>query len=269
LRERLVFPRELHVAGLLLDELHRARLRPRAQRRRMPIELAHVARGRLVVAASTEYGAPGGEERELAAAGGLRVRRHHGDVGSHEVRPVCDVLRIPAANHEDDGGRIRLRVVREPLGPAVGQESVLAQRVDVGEEREGDDVCLEPVGDLPCLRGGAAVRLDDRQAPAGGRFVVLDERRTEVVVQLAGRVVGDVEERPGGEGTVHAVRHDRERRDGHRRQRAEVPEASADRGPGAEARGRRLARRERSLAWPGRRGSHRPDASAASWMCPL
>ena len=75
------------------------------------------------------------------------------------------------------------------------QLAVLGDRVDVVGERQRHDVGLEAVDDRARLLARAAVRLVDGDVVAGLRLPVLGEGRVEVLVELARRVVGDVQQR--------------------------------------------------------------------------
>ena len=59
-------------------------------------------------------------------------------------------------------------------------------------------VGIEAVNDRPRLRAGTAVGRLDRHAVAGPGLVVPGEGGIEVLVELAGRIVGDVEQRELG-----------------------------------------------------------------------
>ena len=76
----------------------------------------------------------------------------------------------------------------------------LASCVDVAGERQRHDVGLEAVDDRARLLAGAAVRLLDGDVLAGLRLPVLGEGRVEVLIELARRIVGDVEQRRVGVG---------------------------------------------------------------------
>ena len=81
----------------------------------------------------------------------------------------------------------------------------LASCVDVAGERQRHDVGVEPVDDGARLLAGAAVRLVDRDVLAGLLLPVLGEGRVVVLIELARRIVGDVEQRRlGGVGELGA-----------------------------------------------------------------
>ena len=79
--------------------------------------------------------------------------------------------------------------------PVRGQQLALGcDRVDVVRQREGDHVGRQSVDHRAGLFAGAAMRLADRQILAGLLLPVLFEGLVVVVVELAGRVVRDVEQ---------------------------------------------------------------------------
>jgi hypothetical protein len=77
---------------------------------------------------------------------------------------------------------------------------VVVDRVDVVGERERHHIGVEPVDHRARLLARAAVRLADRDRLAGLGLPLLRERGVELLIQLAGRVVADVEERGVGVG---------------------------------------------------------------------
>ena len=77
---------------------------------------------------------------------------------------------------------------------------MLGDGVDVGLQRKGDDVGLEPIDHGAGLLSGAAVRHADGDALAGLGGPVGGEGFVELFVEFAGRVVGDVEDRGVGVG---------------------------------------------------------------------
>ena len=78
--------------------------------------------------------------------------------------------------------------------------------VDVAGERERHDVGLEAVDHRARLLARAAVRLVDGDRLALRLLPVLREERVELLVELARRVVGDVEQRRVGADAVAAPR---------------------------------------------------------------
>ena len=73
------------------------------------------------------------------------------------------------------------------------EAAVLGELIDVAGERQRHDVGLEAVDHRARLLARAAVRLLDRDVFAGLRLPVLGEGGVELLVELARRIVGDVE----------------------------------------------------------------------------
>ena len=140
-----------------------------------------------------------GPAREIIparAARGLRIRRDDGDAGLGQVAPVADVLRISLAHQEHDRRRVGRAVVRQARLPVHRQQlAVRCNRIDVAGERERDDVGGQAVDDRARLLARAAVRLLDRDVVARLGFPVLGEGRVVLLVQLACRIVGHVQQR--------------------------------------------------------------------------
>ena len=80
---------------------------------------------------------------------------------------------------------------------------LLRDGVDVVGQGEGDDVSFQPVDHRPCLLARAAVRLPYGHGLARLGLPVPGEFRVEILVKLAGGIVGHVEQgglRMGGAG---------------------------------------------------------------------
>src|SRR5690606_17298075 len=98
------------------------------------------------------------------------------------------------AYQEDDGGGVRRTVVGEASLPVGGNlAGLLGDGVDVVGQGQGDDVGFEPVDHRPRLFPRAAVRLLDGDGLAGLRLPVAGELGVEVLVELACRIVRNVE----------------------------------------------------------------------------
>ena len=105
-------------------------------------------------------------------------------------------LRVALAHQEHDRRGVRRAVVRQARLPVGRQQLALGrERVDVVGERQRDDVGGQAVDHRARLLARAAVRLADRDVLAGLLLPVLREGLVVVVVQLARRVVRDVEQR--------------------------------------------------------------------------
>jgi hypothetical protein len=90
--------------------------------------------------------------------------------------------------------------VRQPLRPSRRNEAAIGDFIDVIGERERDHVRGQPVDHGSRLLARAAVGLLDLDGLAGGCGEFLCERLVDVGVELAGRIVGDVEQRHVGRG---------------------------------------------------------------------
>jgi hypothetical protein len=91
--------------------------------------------------------------------------------------------------------------VRQALLPVVRDQAAFADSIDVVGQRQRDDVGLQAVDDRTRLLAGAAVRLLDGDVVAGLGLPLAREGLVEVLVQLARRVVGHVQQGDvGGEG---------------------------------------------------------------------
>ncbi len=71
---------------------------------------------------------------------------------------------------------------------------MLGKLVHVASESERHDIGVETVDNGARLLARAAVRLLDGHVFVGGRLPVLGEGCVEFLIELAGRVIGDIEE---------------------------------------------------------------------------
>ena len=113
-----------------------------------------------------------------------------------EVVPVLDALRVALAHQEDDRrgvGRGVVRQLRLPVGRDLA--GLRGDRVDVAGERQRHHLRLEAVDHRARLRARAAVRGLDVERRVALGLPVRVERLVELAVELARRVVGDVEQR--------------------------------------------------------------------------
>src|SRR4030095_537749 len=116
-------------------------------------------------------------------ARGLWIRCDYRNTGLHEVTPVPDPLGIALFHQEHDGRSVRRGVVGQPALPVLRQELALrGDSVDIGRERQCDDVCRETVDDGTGLLAGTPVRLVELDVLAGLLLPVLRKCR----------VVGDI-----------------------------------------------------------------------------
>ena len=115
--------------------------------------------------------------------------------GPDQVVPFLDALGVALAHHEHDGRRVGRGVARQLGLPVLGDlAAVLGDGVDVVGQGQRHHVGVETVDDRARLLARAAVRLIDLHLVASLGLPILGEGRVEVVVQLARRVVGDVEQ---------------------------------------------------------------------------
>ena len=138
------------------------------------------------------------------AARGLRVRRDHLDAVLDQVAPVLDALRVALADEEDDGrgvGRRSCAGSRCCQSAAILPASRRSCRCRRASARVTTSAC-EAVDDGARLGAGAAMRLLDGDGLAGLLLPVGGEGRVVGLVELAGRIVGDVED--GGVGRAPA-----------------------------------------------------------------
>ena len=111
----------------------------------------------------------------------------------HQIVPILDPLGIALADQEDDGrgiGRAVVGIFRLPV--RIDRLALADDGVDVIGERQGHHIGVEAVDHRPRLGAGAAVRHLDRHGVAGLLLPVFREERVIGLVELAGRVVGDI-----------------------------------------------------------------------------
>src|SRR5579862_3851263 len=72
-------------------------------------------------------GAPGGEGAQLAVTGGFRIGGDDLHTGVQQVGPVVNIFRVTLADHEYDGGRVRLGVIGQTVYPAVGDQTAFTE----------------------------------------------------------------------------------------------------------------------------------------------
>ena len=85
--------------------------------------------------------------------------------------------------------------MRQALLPVGMNETFCRNRIDVRRKRQGHDVGLETVDDRPRLFARTAVRLLDRNRLSGLGLPVFCKRCVEILVELACRIIGNVEQR--------------------------------------------------------------------------
>ncbi len=198
----LVLPGDQHVAEIALDEGGGGAARARVEDGHVLVDRLDKGLGLAGVAIGAgELIGPGGEIIPPRAAGGLRVRRDDADAGLRQIGPVADLLRVALAHQQDDGRGVGRGIVRQPALPVGGKlAAVLRDGVDVAAEGKGDHVRLEAVDDRTGLAARAAVRGADRHLLAGLFPPMTGEGIVDDAVELARRIIGDVDERDRGLG---------------------------------------------------------------------
>ncbi len=194
LEARLVLPGEMDIADVALREGRAGAARAGVEHRHLLVELGDVVDGLVPRSAPQHHGAPGAEEGEIAVARGLGIRRDDRNPRFDEVRPILHAFGVPFADHEDDGRHIGERLVRQPVDPTLLDEAASGDGIGVDHRGQADDVGLETVDDRPGLGARAAVRLLHLHGLPGLRFPGRGEPAIDVLVELAGRVVGDIEQ---------------------------------------------------------------------------
>ena len=137
----------------------------------------------------------GGEIGIARVARGLGVGEDDLDVIAHEVGPILDVLGVARAHQEGREGIVGRGGIGESGRPVLRHIAGPGQRIHVDHLVEGDHVRLQPLDDGARLAGGAGVGLVHRQFLAGLALPEGDELGIDGREQLAGDVIGDVEER--------------------------------------------------------------------------
>ena len=152
---------------------------------------------RLVVvpARLLERVSPGAQIIPARAAGGLGIGRDHRNAGLHQIVPILDVFGIALSHQEHDRRGVGSAVLRQPLLP-VGrkQAGVLGNSVDVVGQRQGYDIGLQTVNHRAGLLARSTVGLLDRDCLAGLRLPVFGESLVEILIQLARRIVGNIQQ---------------------------------------------------------------------------
>src|SRR5439155_7414424 len=195
-QDGLVLPREEHVAYAALDERGGRSARAGVEHGYPLVQLGHEGAGlRLIAAGLLQRVAPGREVVPPRSARGLGVCGDDRDAWFEQVGPVLDALRVAFAHDEYDRRRIRRAVLGKPFLPAGRDEAAFLDGVDVVGQGQRDDVGLEAVDDRSGLLARAAMRLVDGDRLARLLLVARDERGVDRLVQLARRVVGDIQQR--------------------------------------------------------------------------
>ncbi len=100
-----------------------------------------------------------------------------------------NLLRVAFAHQEDDGRRVRRRVVRQAFYPVFLNAPAFGDGVNVIGQRQRHHVGLDAVDHRGRLFAGTAVRLSHRHLVAGFRLIVLAECRVVSLIELTRRIV--------------------------------------------------------------------------------
>jgi hypothetical protein len=180
---------------MVVDEADGRAARAGVEHRDVLVQLGDVVLGLGLAAVLLLGVGPGGEEVPARAAGGLRVGGDHFHARLDQIVPVLDLLGIALAHQEHDGRGVRRAGLRQALLPVLGQQlAELADLVDVAGQGQGHHVGLEAVDHRAGLLARAAVRLLHGHRLVALGLPVLAERGVVLLVQLAGRIVGHVEQ---------------------------------------------------------------------------
>ena len=194
--EGFVFPGDEDVADLTLHESGQRAAGARVEHRHVPVDPADEgARLGVVIAVLLQRIGIGREIVPSRAARGFRVRRDDLDARLYQIVPVLDALRIALADQENDGRGVGRGIVGQARLPVRRQQAGMGHFVDVAGQRQRHDVGLQPVDHRAGLLARAAMRLLEADRFAGFLLPVRGEGGVVVAVELAGRVVGDVEDR--------------------------------------------------------------------------
>ncbi|MNF58941.1 hypothetical protein D3C84_405190 [compost metagenome] len=139
---------------------------------------------------------PGRQEVPARAATGLGVGGNDFDAIFGQVAPVLDVLGVALAHQEHDGRGVRGAGIGQACLPIFGDAlAQLADFVDVTGQSEGHHVGTQPIDHGPRLLARATMGLLDLDVVFGVRLLPeVGELGVEFLVQLTGRIVGDIEQ---------------------------------------------------------------------------
>jgi len=101
---------------------------------------------------------------------------------------------IALANQEHNGTRARAGVFWQPSLPIGRDQPSQGERIDVGGQRERDDVSLETFEDRSGLCARAAMRLVNGEPITRLCLPGRNESGIDFAIQLTGRIIGDVEQ---------------------------------------------------------------------------
>mmetsp|Transcript_1013 Transcript_1013/g.2518 ORF Transcript_1013/g.2518 Transcript_1013/m.2518 type:complete len:300 (-) Transcript_1013:577-1476(-) len=185
--------RDEHVTDAALREGGGGAAAAAVQHRHVGEDLAHALAGLGLAAAGGDDAAPGRQVAIAAVAGDLGVGDDDLHAGPGQVAPVLDALGVALAHQEQHGRRVGRRAIREAAAPVGRGQAVDGELVDVGGLVHRHDVGLQAADHGADLFARTAVALVHADRMALGLFGG-HEGRVELLVQLAGHVVGHVEQ---------------------------------------------------------------------------
>ena len=191
-----VFKGNQYVADVALDEGGGGRTAAVFENFDVGQHFFHIfARLRIIVAVGFQAVAVCAQEGVAAVAGYFGVGDDDFQVVLGQVVPVFNLFRVAFADEEDGGAGEGDGVVGEGFLPVGFDQAFFNQEFDVGALVHGNDVGFQAVGHGQCLFARTAVRLLDGDVRAVVLFFVFcGKQRVEVFVEVAGDIVGDVEQ---------------------------------------------------------------------------
>ena len=190
----LVLPGQQHVADAALGEGDERTACAGVQHRHLAVELAHEITCLLLRASLFQGPAPGGQIVPARATGGLGVGRDHRHPRLDQIAPVADGLGVALAYQKHDGAAVGRAVLWQAFLPVGRQQPGLRQLVDIGRQRQRDYIRLHAVEHRQRLLARAAMRLAHLHVGTGRLAVAGGEGLVDVLIQLARRVVTDVQQ---------------------------------------------------------------------------
>ena len=160
--KRFVFPGDKDVALSVFDEGRRRTTGTGIHDRDVAIQVGHKGTGLdLISPEMVKAPTPGGQEVPAGTAATLRVRRNDADAGLCQIIPVAYPFRVPLADQEDDGRRVRRRIVGEIALPAFMDEAGFFDKRDIMSQGQGHNIGLAAFNDRTGLTARSTMGLDD------------------------------------------------------------------------------------------------------------
>src|SRR5262245_5455148 len=123
----------MDVTNPSLDESRGGRASAGIQNRNLLVQLRYVIDRILSRPAAKDYRTPRREKTQITISRCLGVRRDDLNTGLHEVCPVPDAFRISFSYDENDRRVIGERSLRQSINPAVFDETLPANGIDVDD----------------------------------------------------------------------------------------------------------------------------------------